>query len=102
MCVCACVGVCVVCVVSSDKLNCVCVCGCATLDSCLSFPSPDPLTVPPTHLLLQVHFLMILSANWAYLKDASHMHAYQDIKLKEEQELLDITSRSKECLNTYT
>ncbi|CAL8345039.1 unnamed protein product [Boreogadus saida] len=55
----------------------------------------------PTPAVL-VHFLMILSANWAYLKDASHMHAYQDIKLKEEQELLDITTRSKECLNTYT
>uniref|UniRef100_A0A8C6TYN7 Glycoprotein M6Bb n=1 Tax=Neogobius melanostomus TaxID=47308 RepID=A0A8C6TYN7_9GOBI len=49
-----------------------------------------------------IHFLMILSANWAYLKDASQMHAYQDIKLKEERELQDITSRSKECLNSYT
>ncbi|KAM6985497.1 glycoprotein M6Bb isoform 2-T2 [Aplochiton taeniatus] len=49
-----------------------------------------------------IHFLMILSANWAYLKDASHMHAYQDIKLKEERELQDISSRSKECLNSYT
>lgn len=45
---------------------------------------------------------MILSANWAYLKDASQMHAYQDIKMKEERELQDITSRSKECLNSYT
>uniref|UniRef100_H3D8X4 Glycoprotein M6B n=1 Tax=Tetraodon nigroviridis TaxID=99883 RepID=H3D8X4_TETNG len=49
-----------------------------------------------------IHFLMILSANWAYLKDASQMHAYQDIKMKEEQELQDLTSRSKECLNSYT
>ncbi|KAA8588077.1 hypothetical protein FQN60_001271 [Etheostoma spectabile] len=49
-----------------------------------------------------IHFLMILSANWAYLKDASQMHAYQDIKMKEERELQDITSRSKECLNSYT
>ncbi|XP_028656677.1 glycoprotein M6Bb isoform X2 [Erpetoichthys calabaricus] len=49
-----------------------------------------------------IHFLMILSANWAYLKDASHMHAYQDIKMKEEQELQDIQSRSKERLNSYT
>lgn len=57
--------------------------------------------IHPT-LLFQIHFLMILSANWAYLKDASHMHAYQDIKTKEEQELQDITSRSKECLNSYT
>lgn len=53
-------------------------------------------------LLFQIHFLMILSANWAYLKDASQMHAYQDIKMKEERELQDITSRSKECLNSYT
>ncbi|CDQ81522.1 unnamed protein product [Oncorhynchus mykiss] len=51
---------------------------------------------------IKIHFLMILSANWAYLKDASRMHAYQDIKLKEEQELHDFTSRSKECLNSYT
>ncbi|KAJ3592403.1 hypothetical protein NHX12_007530, partial [Muraenolepis orangiensis] len=43
-----------------------------------------------------VHFLMILSANWAYLKDASHMHAYQDIKMKEEQELRDLTRRRDE------
>ncbi|KAG9349295.1 hypothetical protein JZ751_027738 [Albula glossodonta] len=49
-----------------------------------------------------IHFLMILSANWAYLKDACHTHAYQDIKTKEEQELQDIQSRSKECLNSYT
>ncbi|XP_027879826.1 glycoprotein M6Bb isoform X1 [Xiphophorus couchianus] len=49
-----------------------------------------------------IHYLMILSANWAYLKDASQMHAYQDIKMKEERELQDITSRSKECLNSYT
>uniref|UniRef100_A0AAY5EHD5 Uncharacterized protein n=2 Tax=Electrophorus electricus TaxID=8005 RepID=A0AAY5EHD5_ELEEL len=45
---------------------------------------------------------MILSANWAYLKDASHMHAYQDIKTKEERELRDIQSHSKECLNSYS
>lgn len=59
---------------------------------------------PAIHLtlLFQIHFLMILSANWAYLKDASQMHAYQDIKMKEERELQDITSRSKECLNSYT
>ncbi|RXM28888.1 Neuronal membrane glycoprotein M6-b [Acipenser ruthenus] len=53
-------------------------------------------------LLFQIHFLMILSANWAYLKDASHMHVYQDIKMKEEQELQDIQSRSKEQLSSYT
>uniref|UniRef100_A0A671PT34 Glycoprotein M6Bb n=1 Tax=Sinocyclocheilus anshuiensis TaxID=1608454 RepID=A0A671PT34_9TELE len=49
-----------------------------------------------------IHYLMILSANWAYLKDASHLHAYQDIKMKEEWELQDIQSRSKECLNSYS
>ncbi|XP_072542798.1 glycoprotein M6Bb isoform X1 [Salminus brasiliensis] len=49
-----------------------------------------------------IHYLMILSANWAYLKDASHLHAYQDIKNKEERELQDIQSRSKECLNSYS
>uniref|UniRef100_A0A673HEK1 Glycoprotein M6Bb n=1 Tax=Sinocyclocheilus rhinocerous TaxID=307959 RepID=A0A673HEK1_9TELE len=49
-----------------------------------------------------IHYLMILSANWAYLKDASHLHAYQDIKMKEERELQDIQSRSKECLNSYS
>lgn len=53
-------------------------------------------------LLFQIHFLMILSSNWAYLKDASKMQAYQEIKAKEEQELQDIQSRSKEQLNSYT
>lgn len=53
-------------------------------------------------LLFQIHFLMILSSNWAYLKDASKMQAYQDIKSKEEQELQDIQTRSKEQLNSYT
>uniref|UniRef100_A0A8C1N905 Uncharacterized protein n=1 Tax=Cyprinus carpio TaxID=7962 RepID=A0A8C1N905_CYPCA len=52
--------------------------------------------------LLQIHYLMILSANWAYLKDASHSLVYQDIRLKEERELQDIQSRSKECLNSYS
>ncbi|XP_062907094.1 glycoprotein M6Bb isoform X1 [Mobula hypostoma] len=50
-----------------------------------------------------IHFLMILSANWAYLKDACKMQIYQDLKMKEEQELHDIhASRSKERLNSYT
>ncbi|XP_072370205.1 glycoprotein M6Bb isoform X2 [Scyliorhinus torazame] len=50
-----------------------------------------------------IHFLMILSANWAYLKDACKMQIYQDLKTKEEQELHDIhASRSKERLNSYT
>nr|AAK17943.1 myelin PLP-related membrane protein DM gamma1 [Xenopus laevis] len=49
-----------------------------------------------------IHFLMILSSNWAYLKDASKMQVYQDIKAKEEQELQDIQSRSKKQINSYT
>lgn len=54
-------------------------------------------------LLLQVHFLMALAANWGYLKDASRLQKYEDIKSKEEQELHDIHStRSKERLNAYT
>ncbi len=53
--------------------------------------------------LPQVHFLMALAANWGYLKDASRMQKYEDIKSKEEQELHDIHStRSKERLNAYT
>uniref|UniRef100_A0A8C5BS94 Neuronal membrane glycoprotein M6-a n=1 Tax=Gadus morhua TaxID=8049 RepID=A0A8C5BS94_GADMO len=51
----------------------------------------------------EVHFLMALAANWGYLKDASRMQKYEDIKSKEEQELHDIHStRSKERLNAYT
>lgn len=63
-----------------------------------------PLLVPNSLLpLLQVHYLMVLSANWAYVKDACRMQKYEDIKSKEEQELHDIHStRSKERLNAYT
>lgn len=51
----------------------------------------------------QIHYLMVLSANWAYVKDACRMQKYEDIKSKEEQELHDIHStRSKERLNAYT
>ncbi|XP_015256318.1 neuronal membrane glycoprotein M6-a-like [Cyprinodon tularosa] len=54
-------------------------------------------------VIAMVHFLMALSANWGYLKDASRMQKYEDIKSKEEQELHDIHStRSKERLNAYT
>lgn len=57
----------------------------------------------PLPLPRQVHFLMALAANWGYLKDASRMQKYEDIKSKEEQELHDIHStRSKERLNAYT
>lgn len=53
--------------------------------------------------LPQIHYLMVLSANWAYVKDACRMQKYEDIKSKEEQELHDIHStRSKERLNAYT
>ena len=55
------------------------------------------------HPLSQIHYLMVLSANWAYVKDACRMQKYEDIKSKEEQELHDIHStRSKERLNAYT
>ncbi|XP_022612914.1 neuronal membrane glycoprotein M6-a-like [Seriola dumerili] len=54
-------------------------------------------------VIAMVHFLMALAANWGYLKDASRMQKYEDIKSKEEQELHDIHStRSKERLNAYT
>uniref|UniRef100_A0A8C1PU46 Glycoprotein M6Aa n=1 Tax=Cyprinus carpio TaxID=7962 RepID=A0A8C1PU46_CYPCA len=51
----------------------------------------------------RIHYLMVLSANWAYVKDACKMQKYEDCKSKEEQELHDIHStRSKERLNAYT
>ncbi|KAK5936422.1 hypothetical protein CgunFtcFv8_027735 [Champsocephalus gunnari] len=54
-------------------------------------------------VIAMVHFLMALAANWGYLKDASRIQKYEDIKSKEEQELHDIHStRSKERLNAYT
>ncbi|RVE76786.1 hypothetical protein OJAV_G00012090 [Oryzias javanicus] len=54
-------------------------------------------------VIAMVHFLMALAANWGYLKDASRLQKYEDIKSKEEQELHDIHStRSKERLNAYT
>ncbi|KAI3351473.1 hypothetical protein L3Q82_020322, partial [Scortum barcoo] len=54
-------------------------------------------------VIAMIHYLMVLSANWAYVKDACRMQKYEDIKSKEEQELHDIHStRSKERLNAYT
>ncbi|XP_060782553.1 glycoprotein M6Ab isoform X2 [Neoarius graeffei] len=54
-------------------------------------------------VIAMVHYLMVLAANWAYVKDACRMQKYEDIKSKEEQELHDIHStRSKERLNAYT
>ncbi|XP_062041589.1 neuronal membrane glycoprotein M6-b-like [Lepus europaeus] len=49
-----------------------------------------------------IHFLMILSSNWAYLADAGHMQARRDIGAKEEQELRDVPRRPPEQLNSYT
>lgn len=53
----------------------------------------DCLSVP------QVHYLMILSANWAYLKSAVSTHDYQDIKTKDDQDL-EAEARSKEGQNS--
>lgn len=50
-------------------------------------------------VLLQVHYLMILSANWAYLKSAVSTHDYQDIKTKDDQDL-EAEARSKEGQNS--
>ncbi|XP_028835327.1 neuronal membrane glycoprotein M6-b-like [Denticeps clupeoides] len=49
-----------------------------------------------------IHYLMILAANWGYLKDAVQTHVYQDIKTKDDQELTDVQSRSKEAINSYS
>ncbi|KAM9821204.1 neuronal membrane glycoprotein M6-b-like [Neosynchiropus ocellatus] len=46
-----------------------------------------------------IHYLMILSANWAYLKSAAAMHAYQDIKTKDDQDV-EAEARSKEGQNS--
>ncbi|CAF98202.1 unnamed protein product, partial [Tetraodon nigroviridis] len=45
------------------------------------------------------HYLMILSANWAYLKSAVSTHDYQDIKTKDDQDL-EAEARSKEGQNS--
>lgn len=87
------------CLVPADEESLSCslqVCTCSILTIPLLFIN----AVLP---LLQVHYLMVLSANWAYVKDACRMQKYEDIKSKEEQELHDIHStRSKERLNAYT
>lgn len=49
--------------------------------------------------VLQVHYLMILAANWAYLKSAASTHDYQDIKTKDDQDL-EAEARSKEGQNS--
>uniref|UniRef100_H2UF08 Neuronal membrane glycoprotein M6-b-like n=2 Tax=Takifugu TaxID=31032 RepID=H2UF08_TAKRU len=46
-----------------------------------------------------IHYLMILSANWAYLKSAASTHDYQDIKTKDDQDL-EAEARSKEGQNS--
>lgn len=48
---------------------------------------------------LQIHYLMILGANWAYLKSAVSTHEYQDIKTKDDQDL-EAEARSKEGQNS--
>lgn len=47
----------------------------------------------------QIHYLMILAANWAYLKSAVSTHEYQDIKTKDDQDL-EAEARSKEGQNS--
>uniref|UniRef100_A0A667WB86 Glycoprotein M6B n=1 Tax=Myripristis murdjan TaxID=586833 RepID=A0A667WB86_9TELE len=47
----------------------------------------------------QIHYLMILGANWAYLKGAVTTHEYQDIKTKDDQDL-EAEARSKEGQNS--
>ncbi|XP_056287391.1 neuronal membrane glycoprotein M6-b-like [Pseudoliparis swirei] len=46
-----------------------------------------------------IHYLMILGANWAYLKSAVSTHEYQDIKTKDDQDL-EAEARSKEGQNS--
>lgn len=57
------------------------------------------LTCVSARPLPQVHYLMILSANWAYLKSAVSTHDYQDIKTKDDQDL-EAEARSKEGQNS--
>lgn len=52
-----------------------------------------------TSVSLQIHYLMILSANWAYLKSAVSTHDYQDIKTKDDQDL-EAEARSKDGQNS--
>ncbi|XP_054881035.1 neuronal membrane glycoprotein M6-b-like isoform X1 [Poeciliopsis prolifica] len=46
-----------------------------------------------------IHYLMILAANWAYLKTAASTHDYQDIKTKDDQDL-EAEARSKDGQNS--
>lgn len=48
---------------------------------------------------MQIHYLMILAANWAYLKSAVSTHEYQDIKTKDDQDL-EAEARSKDGQNS--
>lgn len=50
-------------------------------------------------LIALIHYLMILSANWAYLKDQASTHDYQDIKTKDDLDV-EADSRSKEGHNS--
>uniref|UniRef100_A0A8C4Z585 Neuronal membrane glycoprotein M6-a n=1 Tax=Gadus morhua TaxID=8049 RepID=A0A8C4Z585_GADMO len=90
------------------KRGCVCTFVCVSLSICPQLDLTFHLFVcalagAGAAAIAMVHFLMALAANWGYLKDASRMQKYEDIKSKEEQELHDIHStRSKERLNAYT
>eukprot|EP00058_Branchiostoma_floridae_P015504 XP_002600992.1 hypothetical protein BRAFLDRAFT_96968 [Branchiostoma floridae] len=46
-----------------------------------------------------VHYLMCLSANYAHLKDSGKIYKYEETKYREEQELHNIVTNSKEKLN---
>uniref|UniRef100_A0A3Q0REH3 Glycoprotein M6Ba n=1 Tax=Amphilophus citrinellus TaxID=61819 RepID=A0A3Q0REH3_AMPCI len=50
-------------------------------------------------IIALIHYLMILGANWAYLKSAASTHDYQDIKTKDDQDL-EAEARSKEGQNS--
>ena len=48
---------------------------------------------------MQIHYLMILGANWAYLKSAVTTHDYQDIKTKDDQDV-EAEARAKDGQNS--
>ncbi|KAG7271261.1 hypothetical protein CRUP_003492 [Coryphaenoides rupestris] len=50
-------------------------------------------------LIALIHYLMILGANWAYLKSAAPTHDYQDIKTKDDQDV-EAEARAKDGHNT--
>lgn len=52
-------------------------------------------TKPAILLSPQIHFLMGLSANWAYSKDSWKVRLYNSIRVKETQELEEILKSSR-------